>query len=131
MDAIVAHQHGLTNAVALMGTSVNIRRIALILRYCDRFTLCFDFDAAGTEAKMKAISSLHSFGVTSISEIALPEGSDPDEYLTKFGAQSLVGLSKELSTQEIKKYVKAYDYMLEVRKKEAQDARRERQNNVR
>ncbi len=47
MDVIALSQHGITNAVTTLGTSVNSQHIRKIFKLVDKVTLCFDGDKAG------------------------------------------------------------------------------------
>ncbi len=53
MDAITAHQHGITNVVATLGTALTERHIALLKRYARSVVLAMDADAAGVEAALR------------------------------------------------------------------------------
>jgi DNA primase len=50
MDVIAAHQHGLKNACAPLGTALTPEHAALIKRYADAVVIVFDADAAGQTA---------------------------------------------------------------------------------
>jgi len=107
MDAITLNQFGIKNVVGLMGTSLTIRKIGLIARYCNNVCVCLDVDEnnAGQNAKDRCICDLKSFEFCdSISVIDnLPVGVDPDEYIAESGKEKFLSLEKELSLQEIKK----------------------------
>ncbi len=53
MDAIAAHQHGITNVVATLGTALTERHIAALKRYARQVILAMDADAAGVEAALR------------------------------------------------------------------------------
>ena len=53
MDAITAHQHGITNVVATLGTALTERHVALLKRYARQVVLAMDADAAGIEAALR------------------------------------------------------------------------------
>ncbi len=104
MDALIAFQQGVSNTVSIMGTSLQYRRVGLLSRYCDRFCLCFDVDEAGNEAgqdaQKKAIAELAMYGVENISQIKLPEGVDPDEFILKNGADAFFALEQNVTEEE-------------------------------
>lgn len=53
MDAIAAHQHGITNVVATLGTALTERHVGLLKRYARQVVLAMDADAAGVEAALR------------------------------------------------------------------------------
>lgn len=52
LDVITAHQYGLTNTVATLGTALSTSQIRLLTKYIDskKICLCLDTDAAGKKA---------------------------------------------------------------------------------
>ena len=105
MDAIILHQEGLREVVAIMGTSLSPRKIGLIARYCDNITLCLDVDAnmSGQKGQDKAIYALREFDFyDSISVIdGLPVGEDPDVFVIQHGLNDLLCKEKKLTQKEI------------------------------
>jgi DNA primase len=99
MDVIAAHQHGIGNVVASMGTALTERQVGLLKRYTHNVTLCLDADAAGSEATLRGLQvageALDKTTVpvptwrgiirhqetlaADIRVISLPDGLDPDE----------------------------------------------------
>ena len=53
MDVIAAHQHGITNVVATLGTAITERHVGLLKRYARQVVLAMDADAAGIEAALR------------------------------------------------------------------------------
>ncbi len=53
MDAIAAHQHGIPNVVATLGTALTERHITVLKRYARQVILAMDADAAGIEAALR------------------------------------------------------------------------------
>jgi DNA primase len=62
MDAIAAHQHGITNVVASMGTALTERQIRALERLKGRVLLALDADAAGIEATLRALQEAGEAG---------------------------------------------------------------------
>jgi DNA primase len=62
MDAIAAHQHGITNVVASMGTALTERQIRTLERLKGRVLLALDADAAGIEATLRALQEAGEAG---------------------------------------------------------------------
>ena len=46
-------QHGVTYAVATLGTAINIKHLQKCLRFSDEVIFCFDGDNAGRKAAWK------------------------------------------------------------------------------
>lgn len=84
MDVLAAHQFGVDNAVASLGTAFNIEHARLLRRYTTRVLLVYDGDSAGVNAADKAIDILHEAGFE-VRLLTLPNGLDPDEFLRKYG----------------------------------------------
>jgi len=88
-DVIMAHQHGITNVVATLGTALGREHIRQLKRYAQRCTLVYDADAAGQKA---SDSSLQVFVEEEMElEVAtLPEGKDPCDCLIDPGPKVFV-----------------------------------------
>jgi len=80
MDVITAHQNGLHNVVASMGTSVTEKQISAIKRLTRNITLAFDADAAGEEAMLRCVGYENSLD-SEVKVIILPKGKDPDDVI--------------------------------------------------
>lgn len=99
MDVIALAAAGIGDAVAPMGTALTERQIELLWRLADVPILCFDGDAAGQRAAMRAIGRAlpmlrpgHSLGI-----VRLPTGMDPDDLLKRDGPAAM---EKLLSTPQ-------------------------------
>lgn len=89
-DVMAAHQVGLAQCVAVLGTATTEDHAALIKRSgARRVTLLFDGDAAGRKAAWKALSGLVHLDVK-IDVVALTGGDDPCDVLVREGAAPLV-----------------------------------------
>jgi len=62
MDVIAAHQEGITNVVASMGTALTERQIRTLERLKARVLLALDADAAGIEATLRALQEAGAAG---------------------------------------------------------------------
>lgn len=82
MDVIAAHQAGTVNVVATSGTALTPHQLKIIKRYTPRVAFCFDQDAAGMEATLRALQ-IAQHGELEISIIMVTEGKDPDECIQK------------------------------------------------
>ncbi|KAB2954579.1 DNA primase [Heliorestis acidaminivorans] len=88
MDVITCHQHGVTQAVATLGTALTIEQGRLLLRYGSSVLICYDGDRAGTAATIKAGRILTELGAK-VKVLHLQEAKDPDEFLQSQGASKL------------------------------------------
>ena len=55
MDVIAAHQFGMENVVASMGTSITDKQMNLVKRFTPNVVLAMDADSAGSEATLRGI----------------------------------------------------------------------------
>ncbi|MGU9961959.1 MAG: DNA primase [Candidatus Puniceispirillales bacterium WSBS_2018_MAG_OTU23] len=87
MDVIAVHQSGLAAAVAPLGTALTEEQIKLLWRMDDQPVLCFDGDAAGKSAALKAlIRSIPLLEPGKTLRLALlPPGVDPDDFIKTQG----------------------------------------------
>jgi DNA primase len=84
VDVITAHQYGVDNAVAPLGTAFTEEHAKILKRYCNRVTVAFDGDGAGQRATNKTLDLLiqHGFRVYAME---IPSPHDPDDYLRAYG----------------------------------------------
>ena len=87
MDVIALAQHGVSNAVATLGTATTATHVQKLLRQVDRIVFCFDGDNAGRKAAWRALeNSLEALPEQkTIGFVFLPEEHDPDSYVREFG----------------------------------------------
>jgi DNA primase len=88
MDVIALHRAGLTTAVAPLGTALTEAHLAELWRLAPEPVLCFDGDAAGQRAALRALHRalpLLKPG-QSLRFVELPKGEDPDSLIRSFGA---------------------------------------------
>lgn len=86
-DVIRLFQSGLTNCVALLGTTLSIEHIEKIFLYTDSIIFCFDGDLPGKNASWESLKKVVCFLTPqrSIGFVILPYGFDPDLYMLKVG----------------------------------------------
>jgi len=97
MDVVSLHQHGITQAVATLGTATTKEHAELLFRNSADVYFCFDGDKAGRSAAWRAVESVlprmrdgrQGFFVF------LPEGEDPDTIVRQEGA---AGFEQRLAT---------------------------------
>lgn len=94
MDVIAVHQSGLAAAVAPLGTALTEDQIKLVWRMDDQPILCFDGDAAGKAAALKAlIRSIPLLEPGKTLRLALlPAGVDPDDLIKTKGKEGFAAL---------------------------------------
>ena len=88
MDVIGLAQAGFANVVAPLGTALTEAQLALLWRYAPEPILCFDGDAAGQRAGLRAaLRALPMLeGGRSLRFATLPPGQDPDDLVRERGA---------------------------------------------
>ncbi|MFN2565025.1 MAG: DNA primase [Gemmatimonadaceae bacterium] len=79
---------GVEAVVAPLGTALTEDQAALITRYTRNVYLLYDSDEAGLRATFRAGDALLAKGA-SVQVVTLPEGEDPDTYVTKHGGPGL------------------------------------------
>lgn len=100
MDAIALHSHGITNAVASLGTAFTPQQCRKLLRFSPNIYFCYDSDSAGQSATMRALAIANNNGAN-VRVISIPDGKDPDEFIKKHNAQEfLVLIHKSLPLME-------------------------------
>lgn len=87
MDVISAHQAGVKNVTATLGTSLSESQAKLLNRYVDTVILCYDSDHAGVEATYKAALLLRKVGCH-VKIANLKTNTDPDSYINEYGAEA-------------------------------------------
>jgi DNA primase len=101
MDVLMAHQHGINNVVAQMGTALTEAQLRLLKRFTQRFVLALDSDVAGDQATLRGLDVARQVmdrevvpvptprGLIRFEErlaadiriVSLPPGRDPDEVI--------------------------------------------------
>jgi DNA primase len=94
MDVVALAAAGIGEAVAPLGTALTEHQIERLWRLVETPTLCFDGDAAGQRAAMRAITRAlpmlrpgHSLRIAT-----LPKGMDPDDVVKRDGPQAMEAL---------------------------------------
>lgn len=88
-DLLRLRQAGIENVVAPLGTALTQAHVRLLSRYTKDVVIIFDGDAAGVNAAHRALPIFIEQGLVPRA-VGLPDGEDPDSYVVKFGAQSLI-----------------------------------------
>ena len=88
MDVISLHQRGITNVVASLGTAMTEAQGRLLRRSSEQIILGYDADGAGQKAIMRGLDILKNLGCD-VRVLQISGAKDPDEYVTKYGAERL------------------------------------------
>src|SRR5690606_40105122 len=88
MDVIALFEHGVTQAVATLGTATTGAHAELLFRNAPDVYFCFDGDRAGRAAAWKAVESVlpRMRDGRQALFLFLPEGEDPDSIVRSEGA---------------------------------------------
>jgi len=99
MDVLTAHQHGFTNVVAPMGTSLTDRQMNVLKKLTRNISLALDADAAGEQATLRGLAvARQTFSERrdyrergwlegdsrlqgNLKIILIPQGKDPDDVI--------------------------------------------------
>lgn len=81
-DLTLAHQSGFENTIALSGTALSEKHIALIKRYADNLMLALDADRAGLSASAKNATAALADGMK-VKAVKLPQGKDPADCISE------------------------------------------------
>ncbi|MBR2616566.1 MAG: DNA primase [Clostridia bacterium] len=101
MDAVSLHAHGISGAIASLGTALTADQCRLLARYTDRVCICYDSDRAGRAATIKAIRLLRKAGLR-VRVMTLTgkdakgnDVKDPDDFIRTFGKGAFEKFQKE------------------------------------
>ena len=85
MDVIGMSKNGIENVVANLGTALTERQVYLLNQFFDHIIICFDGDNSGKNAALRAAenSVINLVPEKKISFLFLPEGEDPDSFVSK------------------------------------------------
>ena len=87
LDVISLHAHGITEAVAVLGTALTPEQARLLARHAKQVVLHFDGDEAGHRATRRSIELLVAEGLD-VRVLELPAGSDPDDRVRSIGGEA-------------------------------------------
>jgi DNA primase len=91
-DVMFAHQCGITNAVAVLGTALGAAHLKILQRQqCDQVVLLLDGDEAG-QRRSDEVLELFLGAALDVRVLTLPNGLDPADYLKEFGGEKLRAL---------------------------------------
>jgi DNA primase len=93
-DVMMAHQRGIANVVATMGTALNARHVAQLVRHARRIVLVFDSDDGGNTGVDRALEIFVSQDVE-LAVASLPDGLDPADLLVRDDGEAIFRRSLE------------------------------------
>ena len=73
MDVISVYAAGIRNVVASLGTAFTIEQCRKLLRYSPQIYFCYDSDAAGQNAIMKAIEVTRGLDNAVVKVVQMPD----------------------------------------------------------
>ncbi len=85
-DCIMAHQFGVSNVIATLGTSFTAGHARILRRYAKKVVLLFDSDTAGLEAANRALGVALGSHID-IAIASVPQGKDPCDFLLAQGKE--------------------------------------------
>ncbi len=102
-DVIMAHQYGVKNVVACLGTALGPRHIKLLRRFADKVTLVLDGDDAG-QRRTNEVLEMFVASPLDLRVAALPDGKDPFDFVQENGGDAfneLVNSARDALTYKI------------------------------
>lgn len=74
MDVLMAHQHGINNMVAQMGTALTEAQLKRLKRHTQRFILALDSDVAGDQATLRGLDVARQVMDREVVPVPTPQG---------------------------------------------------------
>lgn len=99
-DVMMAHQRGIANVVATMGTALNARHVAQLVRHVRKIVLVFDADDGGNTGVDRALEIFVSQDVE-LAVATLPEGLDPADLLARDDGEAIFRKSLETAVDAL------------------------------
>jgi len=93
-DVLAAHQAGIEEAVAVMGTAITPEQLKQLARYAEEVVLAMDADRAGRAAMLRAQRVAGSKKLR-LRVASMPAGEDPADMLQGGAAERLKGLIQD------------------------------------
>jgi DNA primase len=108
-DVIMAHQEGVEETLAVLGTALTQDHARALDRLCERVVLIFDADEAGQKSTQRSIEVLLNEELELL-VATLPEGQDPCDFIVASGGQAF--------RERIEKARGFFEYRLETARKQ-------------
>jgi DNA primase len=107
-DVLMAHQHGIAQVVATMGTALNARHIKKLRGVAPRVVLVFDADEGGEGGVDRALEVFVKSDLD-LRIATLPEGLDPCDLFVVHGPER----GREIFTQALEQAIDVFEYKLQ------------------
>jgi DNA primase len=117
-DAIAAHAHGVSNTVAVMGTSLTEAQLSMLKRLAPVLCIVYDEDTGGNESALRGLDLATQAGFE-VRIVRLPKGSDPDEFLNEHGPEAFLKAAEEAGGGAEGGAVPLFDFRLEIASRHA------------
>ena len=90
MDVVALAQHGISNAVATLGTACTSEHVQKLFRFTEQIVFSFDGDKAGQKAARRALAAVLPFASDTrvVKFLFLPSEHDPDSFVRQHGADA-------------------------------------------
>ncbi len=88
-DVMRAHQNGIKNAVASMGTALTSQHLKRLSRLTSKFYLAFDSDEAGIKAAVRSTEELIKSELQA-RVVSFGDGLDPEDYIRENGKDAFM-----------------------------------------
>ncbi|MFA6006152.1 MAG: DNA primase [Candidatus Paceibacterota bacterium] len=113
MDAIMSHQAGLTNTVAVSGTALTNDHLMLVKRLTNNLILAFDADTAGVASSRRAVEMALDLDMD-VRVAVVTDGKDPADSIKE---------NPEAWKQSVKNSIHVIEYYLQVIREKTKDLR--------
>ncbi|MGM0600287.1 MAG: DNA primase [Candidatus Rifleibacteriota bacterium] len=97
LDVISLFQHGIKNVVATLGTAVSAEQIHMLARNCETVYFCYDADAAGQRATLRAVSLQKDTPINARVISFSDSTDDPDSFISREGTENFKKLLDKAS----------------------------------
>jgi DNA primase len=99
MDFLSVYSSGIRNVVATLGTALTRDHAGVLKRYTDRYVVIFDGDESGIKAAVRSLDVFLEEGLLP-NVVILPEGTDPDSFVSERGKDALLSLIEDNTVRE-------------------------------
>lgn len=86
-DCLMAHQHGIENAIAVLGTALGERHLPILQRHAASIVLVLDGDEAG-QRRTNEVLELFVAQQIDLKILTLPQGGDPCDFIATQGGSA-------------------------------------------
>lgn len=87
MDCIRAHQHGVKNVIATLGTALTSAHVRTLRGWVEDVVIVFDSDEAGGKGAERSLPFFQDTGISPHIAV-LDKGEDPDDFIRRAGGEA-------------------------------------------